>query len=533
MDNLTSSQKLGSEYTKLDDSFATNQSSLRNIFRDLDLDFFVKLSPCTILFGGQGEHTRSTSHIVSRSSTLDERSDRVHLLIGVSKGFKLISEDPQPTDNTDWEAMLPTTRIDLHNLLDFATSSEAKNSTSKVIIVGFDMDSLNSAGYDQALKNPILNHIRHSEELPKTQRTMPSSTAVEESLADAQAEDEARRIVTTALQHQISAVTFDYDVTDLQTAVADFGLDSLIVFRLRTWIFQAFRADLEPQEITGATNIITLADLVLERTTFTQYRRKTNDASNCNTEQAEIKRDPAMPSNLMGLPRQPLPLLPESLQAFLNAAQPFCSEEEFRDITQATEEFKVPDGIGNILHHRLVEREEDPQIENWLGDLYLTRRYLSVREPLVAHQSYFGTHPFGRFAMKPAERAALVTLVVFRFKKTLESRKLVTQYLSGQAIDQDSYQWLFNACREPCVGTDRIHKYAHNDYIVVMRRGHVYKILLQEGNHAISFNTLKAFFERIREFAPKTMSWLSILTADGRDEWAKVFQTIFVSALLC
>ena len=55
----------------------------------------------------------------------------------------------------------------------------------------------------------------------------PSSTAVEESLTDAQTEDEARRIMTTTLQHKISTVTFEHDVTDLQTAVTDFGMDSL------------------------------------------------------------------------------------------------------------------------------------------------------------------------------------------------------------------------------------------------------------------------------------------------------------------
>ena len=67
----------------------------------------------------------------------------------------------------------------------------------------------------------------------------------------------------------------------------------------------------------------------------------------------------------------------------------------------------------------------------------------------MAHQSYFSAHPFGRFAIKSAERAALVTLVVFRFKKTLDPGNLGTQYLSGQAIDQNPYQWLPNACREP------------------------------------------------------------------------------------
>lgn len=530
MKSLTVQQSSTSDPAIFSDSEATSQSILTRICQDLELDFFVKLAPGTNLFSRQREDACSSPNF--RHASTMERPDQVCMLVGASQEWNIVSQHLQPLDNLKHRAMLRLKSSDFRSLLDYATSSEAKSYSHKVIVSGFDRKSLEVTGYDQALKNPILNHIQHPEDTPNEQSMKPNSSAVEESLADAQNEDEARRIVTTALQDKIYSVTFDYDITDVQTAVADFGMDSLIVFRVRTWIFQSFRADVEPHEISQAPNIVALASLVLERTTFTQYRQRTNEDRNCGIEQSEPIPGPGTSSKPMGLPRQPLPLLADSLQAFLNSVRAFCSDEEYREIAQDTEDFRAPSGMGNVLHNRLVERVKDPQIENWLADLYLARRYLSLRKPLVAHQSYFGTHPLTRKAMWPAEQAAIVTLAVLRFKKTLESGNLGTQYLSGQAIDPDSYQWLFNACREPCVGIDRLRKYPNEDYIVVMRRGHIYKILLEAGTPSISLEVLKAVFGRILESNITTTSWLSILTADERDEWAKVIQKIFIAFLL-
>lgn len=531
MKSLIVQQSSISERTIFDDSEATSQSILSRICPGLELDFFVKLSPCTNVFGRQREDSLSFIPRLAHVTTM-ERPDQVYVLIGTSQDWNIVSQHTQPVDNLKQRVMLRLSGINFRSLLDYATSLEAKSHSHKMIITGFDRKSLESAGYNQALKNPILDHLQHREEPLEEQSTKPCSSAVEGSLADAQNEDEARRIVTTALQRKISSVIFDYDIPDLHTTVADFGMDSLVIFRVRTWIFQAFRADVEPHEISRARNIIALASLVLERTTSTHYRQRNNEDRNRDIERAEPDPGPGTSSKAMRLPRQPLPLLADSLQAFLNSVRPFCSDEEYKEIFQATEDFTAPSGMGNVLHNRLVERAEDTQIDNWLADLYLTRRYLSLRKSLVAHQSYFGTHPLGRHAMRPAERAAVVTLAVLHFKRTLESGNLGTQYLSGQAIDPDSYQWLFNACREPCVGIDRIHKYANDDYIVVMRRGQIYKIILDEGTQCISFETLRAVFEKIFASGMTTISWLSILTADERNQWAKVIHTILIAVLL-
>ena len=89
--------------------------------------------------------------------------------------------------------------------------------------------------------------------------------------------------------------------------------------------------------------------------------------------------------------------------------------------------------------------------------------------------------------------------------------------LSGQVIDPETYQWLFNAYREPHIGEDQIRKYPSTDYVVVLRYGHAFKVILKEDSKTISFESLKGMYESILASTPKEMLWVSALTADERD----------------
>ena len=171
-----------------------------------------------------------------------------------------------------------------------------------------------------------------------------------------------------------------------------------------------------------------------------------------------------------------------------------------------------------------LERVKDPQVDNWLGDLYINRRYPSLRSSLAGHQSYFGTHLLEAISMQSAEKAALVTLAVYHFKTTLESGKLEPQYLFGQQIDLSSYQWLFHTCRKPGLGSDKLRKYDRNDHNVVVRRDYIYNLILKgktQSQHII-FGALETVHAKVIEDASRNTSWLSIFTTDNRGQCARV-----------
>ena len=486
----------------------------------LDLEFYVMLSSSMTILRSKCYETCATGNAlqVALSMSQEEYVNKcITLDLGGTNTSSLNACGVQPEKDLEAQGLVPMTNAELDAMLEYAMNAQAKGYPGHHVISGFDRTSLEGSEYYSALDMPLFNHLPRDDTENEEKNNVPTSQVADKHIADGTSREEAQKIVTSALQHKISTlVAIEQHMVELDTAIEDFGLDSLIMWGVRNWIFRDFRADLDPSEISDAASIASLASMILDRSKFRAHEEKVYDNRNSGNGEK--------PPTATKLPRQPLPHLQDTLEVYLETARPFCSDEELERTISAVAKFKEPNGLGQQLQDRLAQREADPKIENWLGDLYTHRRYLRLRTPLVACQSYFGTHPIGQVPHEQAERATIISLATFQFKQDLESGKLVGQHssLSGQAVDPETYQWLFNACREPHVGEDQIRKYPSTDYVVVLRYGHAFKVTLKEYSKTISFEGLKGMYESILASTPKEMLWVSALTADERDRWAKV-----------
>ncbi len=70
----------------------------------------------------------------------------------------------------------------------------------------------------------------------------------------------------------------------------------------------------------------------------------------------------------------------------------------------------------------------------------------------------------------------------------------------------------------------KMTRYANTQatYILVFRYGLAFRVMLKKFSKTISFEALKITCEDILASTPVGMSWVSVLTADDRDRWAKV-----------
>ena len=385
-------------------------------------------------------------------------------------------------------------------------------------------------------RNPYFNHLFHTQAMsPKGKDPPQKASSTLKSFAEASDPQEATQIVTRDLVLKICTyVAVETDMLDLNTKLEDLGVDSLVVFRLRSWIFTAFQAPLEAGDITSASGISILASMIVGRSSTVKNRLG----------ERNHKGDPALEATGLAhsivkhsveekviLPKQPLPDLGNSLKQFLDKARIVCNGQEYSRTVVAARELE-DDSVGLRLHERLKERFDNPNTENWLAELYPVRRYLRQRSPLLGHQSYFGTHPLPRTTMDASSRAATIILAVHKFKKALETGQLPKQHLYGQAVDSDSYQWLFNACREPGLHEDRLVKHASNDDIVILRHGIIFRIPLTENRVLISHPKLASTLTAISDNTDtRGDPDVSALTMDERDEWAKVRGKNFLSPL--
>ena len=423
------------------------------------------------------------------------------------------------------QGLLPAKSEEFFALLDYAIRQGEGEVFSEHIFTGFDKQSLAGCESRQAFEHPRFAHLTWADIQREERPAVTPAKVNEETLEDAMTPADARRIVVSALQHKISTfVTMDHDMIDVSIPIEDFGLDSLIMFRMRNWTYQNFKADLNANEISDAASIMVLTTMILERSSYKTWRRQ-GEMTVAHPMQAIAKLDKKetrKPSQrVTNFPRQPLQSLEKSLKSFRDTVQSICSKEELERVDQAVREFDIPGGIGRRLHNRLSCRAQDPKIDNWLGDFYAARRYLRLRSPLVACQSYFGTHPLGPQSYSPAERATLIVATVYEFMQRLESGRLESQYLGGQMIDPECYLGLFSSCREPHIREDMIRKYPSSDHITVFRFGHAFKIKLRQNGGNVSPALWMAAFEKILSL-PKEMSWTTVLTTDERNRWAEV-----------
>jgi hypothetical protein len=111
---------------------------------------------------------------------------------------------------------------------------------------------------------------------------------------------------------------------------------------------------------------------------------------------------------------------------------------------------------------------------------------------------------------------------LYEFKADRDAHRLEPDFLGTRANCGHSLSWLFNAVREPNVDCDKMMKYPDNEYVAVLRRGHLFKVPLKQGDTAISYGMLKATYQAIVDLDLNDRSWAGMLTTDNRDSWGLV-----------
>ena len=181
--------------------------------------------------------------------------------------------------------------------------------------------------------------------------------------------------------------------------------------------------------------------------------------------------------------------------------------------------------LGSIerqLQTRLLQRANDPSVDDWQSDLYNAHIYLKCRAPINPFQHFGGGFITNTVQHGQAEQAAIIALAAFQFKQRLEACILEPDYLNEQPLYMSSLKWIFNTSREPRINVDRVQKFAGNDFLVVLRRGHIFKITLKKEGDNVSYTTLKMAFQEILDRASSNKASVASLTADERNSWAKV-----------
>ncbi|TAQ91354.1 hypothetical protein B7494_g345 [Chlorociboria aeruginascens] len=500
------------------------------------LDFFLMLSSVAGIVGNlsQGNYAAANSFMDTLANNLVNPETKaphfVTLNLGPINDVGYLATNDRIKQVLMRQGYVLFSLKELLSVVGYSISDEAKTDQCKQIVLGFDHKSFTESDNKYSLKNPMFSHILPSKTNQITKEDSSAAQSIDGAIAAAENVEQVEAIISEAVARKISTlVAIDYDEIDLERRVGEFGLDSLVVIELKNWISQKFQAKLQSSEISDSAQILLLAALIASRSALVagslskkNINRDIKDSTANFTKQDTENGG----REIVVLPKQPLPELDATLDYYLDAVCPIFTNKEYAQALRDVEDFRRPGGFGRELQERLSRLAHDPNVENWQFEIYMSGSYLKHRVPLIPFINFFGTHLLTPVPRSSAETAAIISTSAFQFKLKLEAGEIEYEFINEKAIDKELYDWFFNANREPRLGKDEMMKYPGNDYVVVFRHGHVYKVPLHMENERVSFDKLKATFQSILDAKREEVSWASVLTADNRDSWAEIRQSL-------
>jgi acyl carrier protein len=509
--------------------------NLNDYFGGPSLDSFVMLSSVSSVLGnrGQGNYAAGCAYQDALASTSSNFGTHyMSLNLGLIEGSDVDVLFPERREYMRSHGVIPVKMAELFALLEYSLSPESREHGCKQNMNGFDRASLSGQMQDISWKTPMLSHLPHVSESKELRAGGASSSNIEETLSATTTLDSAKTIICEAIVVKISTlVALDAEDISLELPLADFGLDSLVAIELKNWIVRKLLAPMQTSEILDMPSIQGLAAKIAERSALVSKTLHGGPSETIPIQELnpiEIK-DTAGNHGLQcchtSKELRKLPLLPldKIFEYYLQGLQHLVTEEEYADAVKTTEEFQQPGSLGRELYDHVFKMANDPQVENWMADLYLHSMYLSRHWPTAPFTNMMGCLPSFPVIHSQADRAAIVALAAFKFKQDLEADEITPDHFRDTPLCMDAQHWLFNVARIPGVVSDEVIKFTgpQYDYLIVMRRGHIFKVPLTENGINVSQEKLRATFQSILDMRLEE-SWVGLLTADERDSWARV-----------
>ncbi|KAL8653880.1 MAG: hypothetical protein Q9226_003662 [Calogaya cf. arnoldii] len=484
--------------------------SLYAAFENSTLDFFVLLSSISGIVGTSGQASYAASNAYQDAFARSRsRPDRPC----TSLNLPLIQDSNIKTS-------LIEQNVESHGAM--TITADQLNSLLEVINA-----NANSA---------MFSHFRSLPNHNLTTKAPKSIRDFKDSLLTSQDAGKTYELLAAAIMEKLSHLVAvdDNVIEERDLSIAELGMDSLIVVELRNWISTELQAPIHVSEILDQTNTWTLAHLVASRSALVNHPPDdtTHDAhrgqygSNIGTEQG-IRGPQNMTtwSSTEKLPGLLLPELRPSLDLYVESRRCFLSPRELRHTSDTIVEALQAGGIGRKLQNRLEARFSDSMIQNWLSEPYSRKIYLERRDPIHPCGTFYGGHLLIEEAHSQIQRGAIIAKAAYNFKLSLEAGRVPQDVLNGEPVCMESLHWLFDAVRKPGIGVDRMAKSSKSKHMIVMRRGHLFRVALaSRGSDVVSYQDLEEALGSILSSSEIRRDSIASLTADDRDSWTKLRQ---------
>ncbi|TEY79898.1 hypothetical protein BOTCAL_0040g00130 [Botryotinia calthae] len=497
-------------------------ANLINTFKSADMDFFIMLSSLSGIIGTMGQANYDSGNVYQDTVAQNQDSSRTCFLsldIGLIKHTSVYdgNDGELRMQNLVGQGMIPIDLSELDAVLDYTLSRQAWKDCCKQVVIGIDGASIAHAkNATPTTQSALFVHVQDTGDQVTKIRQVQDSVDRKRTIGDAVSLAEAHSILVEAIVQRVShLISLDATKIGLDTSLVDFGLDSLTAIELKNWIGNQFDAPIQASEILDERSITSLAGKIAARSSLLhQNSRNTGEAPVAVNDHSTIPESHRISFKLL-----PVPDLSITLELYLKSVRMFLSETQLSHTISTIQ--ALIDGPGLQLQNRLIEHRKQP--ENWPH----AKMYLRSRNPINPYCIFYGSHVPGPIKHSQVEQAAIISLSAWNFKQRMDTGTLEQDYLNEEPLCMDSLKWIFNSTRLPQKTTDKMQKYADNDYFVVLRKGHVFKARLAKNlSQEVTYILLKETLEEILRRSDKNIPAVATLTADERDSWAELREVV-------
>ena len=513
----------------------TKMHGTRNLdeaFRSSSLDFFVMISSLSGVIGTRGQANYAAGNTYQdgfAQSRVGSRTAYIALDLGmIEHGAAYENKAGQiRAQNLLRQGLIPIKSEQLNTVLEWVLSPDTWRQSPGQFAIGIDGASIREAeNATPTTTGALFTHVRGVRDTKEPIRNaLPMGHKAR--IMAAETLEEAEAIISEATSQKIaSLISVGKDDVDQDRSLQDLGVDSLTAIEIKNFVRKEFDATVHASEILDEPCLAALSKRVASRSEV--VRKKFGDPPK-QTKSADGANQTASPKGLATgshyplkskLPVLPLPSVEDTMNLYLTSARPFLEAREFERTSEAVRIFKGQ--AGKLLQEKLESRRKAPNLDNWQHDLQVLGVYLRRRSPIHPFGTFYGVHLLTGRAHSQVERAAIIAETAYAFQRKLEASDLEPDYLNDERLCPQSLNWLFNACREPRKNVDKIRKHERNKYLVVLRRGHVFKIELEQKSQPVTRAKLRKAFAEILDLSSQILPSIATLTADERDSWAEL-----------
>ena len=499
--------------------------TLQRTFASPHLVFIMTLSSASTIVGTSGQGNYNAGNTV-QDALPHTRGDAPYSFISLNIGWidgALATADDESRQRGLSRAGLRSIHPDeLSRYLDHALGTALNEVRSSQTAIGFDAASLSHASDSSNNGNVHSAMFRHVYNTGVARSAPSASDALSFKEVASSGDCEAlveliASSITSKLTQLISADAIR--IHEENRSILELGLDSLVAIELRNWITHEFCAPMQSSEIILEQTIRSLAEKIASRSqpgraTLAEQGREdetSKDLSDQSVMPPEELDHSVPPSSLQTvLPPPSLPTLGHVIRLFQDSRIAVDTDTEQTSLANAISSFM--NGRGPALQQQLEVAAPELIAENYERQIYLERR-----EPLQDYSTFSIVHPVDAPTHTQAMRAALVTIAGLTFIQNLTANRPCGIDARGEALD-----WMFYTVRQPGIGVDRMARFPANETVAILRRGHVFQLMLGGAAGPLSVSAMHKAYSAIIDISKGLREPVCALTADERNSWALV-----------